>query len=151
MIHPGRDGIDENLEFSFKVNFMIQALSLTYSPLFPIMPIICAMPFFGSLFSTTKPDRIRKSIGPISSVLKRQQPYSSPARPLSQPKVNPESGKPEVVTESAILSNFPRPNLMPTLHFSLFGLQNSPPSEDTFRAKKCTNCAGPHSTDFCPC
>ncbi|KAI9032814.1 hypothetical protein CLU79DRAFT_693074 [Phycomyces nitens] len=113
------------------------------------MPIICAMPFFGSLFSTTKPDRIRKSIGPISSVLKRQQLYTTPARPFQSKVVDPP--QPEVVTESAVLSNFPRPNLMPTLHFSLFGLQNSPPSEDTFRTKKCTNCAGPHSTEFCPC
>ncbi|KAG0171891.1 hypothetical protein DFQ28_003800 [Apophysomyces sp. BC1034] len=119
------------------------------------MTILGSFPIFGSIFSSTsKPDRIRKSIGPISTVLKRQQPFStSAARPHPQVKsADYQAGpNPDVVTESSILSNFPRPNLMPTLHFSLFGLSSSPPAEDNFRMKKCSNCAGPHSTDFCPC
>jgi hypothetical protein len=126
------------------------------------MTIIGGFPLFSILSSQTKSDRIRKSIGPISSVLKRQPFSTSP--PTSAPHVNKAQADyqyfrhertkegPEVVTESSILSNYPRPNLMPTLHFSLFG---SPASDNVDgqrnSAKKCINCSGPHSTDFCPC
>jgi hypothetical protein len=122
---------------------------------------ILGFPFFSLFSSQSKPDRIRKSIGPISNVIKRQ-PFTTSSHQLTQhPHVNKATSDyfkfkqdrsshhqedPEVITESSILSNFPRPNLMPTLHFSLFG-SSSPPSE----SKKCTNCSGPHSTDFCPC
>ncbi|KAI8391191.1 uncharacterized protein BYT42DRAFT_555987 [Radiomyces spectabilis] len=127
------------------------------------MTILGSLPLFGSLFSSTsKPDRIRKSIAPISTVLKRQQPFSTSsirAYPHPHPQVkgadayhhHTGSSHTEPITESSIMSNFPRPNLMPTLHFSLFGLQSPPNSDDTFKTKKCSNCAGPHSTDFCPC
>ncbi|KAL9550006.1 hypothetical protein PS6_005767 [Mucor atramentarius] len=40
------------------------------------MTIIGTLPFFSLFSSQSKPDRIRKSIGPISTVLKRQ-PFSS--------------------------------------------------------------------------
>ncbi|KAI8876967.1 hypothetical protein K501DRAFT_326796 [Backusella circina FSU 941] len=128
------------------------------------MTIIGSLPLFSILSSQTRSDRIRKSIGPISSVLKRQPFSTSP--PTSAPHVNKATSDyhhfrqeranihdgPEVITESSILSNYPRPNLMPTLHFSLFG---SPASDNMDgqrnSAKKCSNCSGPHSTDFCPC
>jgi hypothetical protein len=133
------------------------------------MTILGSLPFFSSLFSsqTTKADRIRKSVGPISTVLKRQ-PFSSTAQ-RAVPKSSSyyqykdasnnantasASAGPEVITENSILSNFPRPNLMPTLHFSLFGYQS--PTESGTNTRKttlttCNNCTGPHSTDFCPC
>ncbi|KAG2216702.1 hypothetical protein INT45_001195 [Circinella minor] len=55
------------------------------------------------------------------------------------------------ITEQSILGAFPRPNLSPTLHFSIFTNhfdgKSSPLKDDS----KCGNCSGPHSTDFCPC
>ncbi|CEP10724.1 hypothetical protein [Parasitella parasitica] len=129
------------------------------------MTILGGLPFL-SIFSTqSKPDRIRKSIGPISTVLKRQ-PFSSTSQRALPKSSNYYQYKdtgasntnncnkgPEVVTENSILSNFPRPNLMPTLHFSLFGGYQSPTEGDKSRraASQCNNCSGPHSTDFCPC
>ncbi|KAI7896961.1 uncharacterized protein EV154DRAFT_490007 [Mucor mucedo] len=130
------------------------------------MSILGNLPFFCLFSSQSKPDRIRKSIGPISSVLKRQ-PFSTTnqrALPKSsgyyQYKQDNTAGAsnsykagPEVVTENSILSNFPRPNLMPTLNFSLFGYP-SPTDDGTGRRSgttTCNNCTGPHSTDFCPC
>lgn len=135
------------------------------------MTILGSLPLFGSLFSsqTTKADRIRKSVGPISTVLKRQQPFSTTSQRAlpksssyyqykdtssSTNNAQQAASGPEVVTESSILSNFPRPNLMPTLHFSLFGYQS--PTESGTNTRKttlttCNNCTGPHSTDFCPC
>ncbi|KAI7872743.1 hypothetical protein BDF14DRAFT_1748353 [Spinellus fusiger] len=111
------------------------------------MAFLTSIPFIGSMLAS-KTDHIRKSIVPISTVLKRQSPFSPSSRPLTQKSAH--DSPQEVVTEISVLNDFPRPNLMPTLHFSLFGLQNSPP-QATFYAKKCTNCAGPHSTEFCPC
>lgn len=128
------------------------------------MTIIASLPFFSLFSSQSKPDRIRKSIGPISTVLKRQPFSSTSQRALPKSSSyyqykdagssNTNSSKgPEVVTENSILSNFPRPNLMPTLHFSLFGGYQSPTEDDQTRrsASQCNNCSGPHSTDFCPC
>ena len=125
------------------------------------MTILGNLPLFGSLFTQqTKSDRIRKSIGPISTVLKRQPFSSSSQRALpkssgyyqyKQDTSNARHSGPEVVTENSVLSDFPRPNLMPTLHLSLFGYQS--PTGDTRRTTltTCSNCTGPHSTDFCPC
>ncbi|KAI8088885.1 uncharacterized protein BX664DRAFT_331659 [Halteromyces radiatus] len=112
------------------------------------MTVLGSIPLFGSLFSTSsKPDRIRKSIQPLSNALKqRQQPYSRQAKTTTNPT--------EPITESSILNNFPRPNLNPTLHYTLFGLTNSPPDQDYPRSQQttqCSNCSGPHSTIFCPC
>lgn len=131
------------------------------------MTVIGSLPFFSLFSSQSKPDRIRKSIGPISTVLKRQ-PFSSTSQ-RALPKSSgyyqykdsstgsssggAASAGPEVVTENSILSNFPRPNLMPTLHFSLFGYQSPTEGGNSRKASSttCSNCTGPHSTDFCPC
>jgi hypothetical protein len=130
------------------------------------MTIIGGLPLFSSLFSSqSKPDRIRKSIGPISTVLKRQPFSSSSQRALPKSTyyqykqdgasagTNANTKGPELITENSILSNFPRPNLMPTLHFSLFGYQSPTDGDSNTRrsASSCNNCSGPHSTDFCPC
>lgn len=131
------------------------------------MTIIGGLPLFGSLFSSqSKPDRIRKSIGPISNVLKRQPFSSTSQRALPKSSTyyqyrqdgasagtHANNKGPELITENSVLSNFPRPNLMPTLHFSLFGYQSPTDEENTIRrsASSCSNCFGPHSTDFCPC
>ncbi|KAI8373630.1 hypothetical protein EDC96DRAFT_25685 [Choanephora cucurbitarum] len=130
------------------------------------MTIIGSLPFF-SLFSTqSKPDRIRKSIVPFSAAIKRQQFSSSSNRALpksstyyqykqdvsANSSTQARANEREVVTESSIMNNFPRPNLMPTLHLTLFGYQS--PTEDNQNrpaASSCSNCSGPHSTDFCPC
>ncbi|KAI9365194.1 hypothetical protein BD770DRAFT_378006 [Pilaira anomala] len=123
------------------------------------MTFLNSFPFFSIFSSQTKPaDRIRKSIGPISSVIKRQQPFSTTshrALPKSsnyyQYKQQETSNKgPEIVTETSILNNFPRPNLLPTLNFSLFG-GGSGSNETRRTTTVCNNCTGPHSTDFCPC
>lgn len=120
------------------------------------MSILGSVPLFGLFGSSTKSkhDRLRKSMIPISSVLKRQ-PFSTssqralPNKSSSYQQRNADNrAGPEVITESSILNSFPRPNLMPTLHFSLFG---SPNNDGKKTASKCTNCSGPHSTDFCPC
>ncbi|KAI8387369.1 hypothetical protein BD560DRAFT_382277 [Blakeslea trispora] len=130
------------------------------------MTIIGNLPLL-SLFSTqSKSDRIRKSIVPISTAIKRQQFSSSSSRALpksstyhqrrqdgsSSGSTQARANEREVVTESSIMDSFPRPNLMPTLHFSLFGYQ-SPTEDNQTRpaASSCSNCSGPHSTDFCPC
>ncbi|KAI8080247.1 uncharacterized protein B0P05DRAFT_469319 [Gilbertella persicaria] len=122
------------------------------------MTILGSLPFFSLFSNQSKSDRIRKSIGPISTVLKRQ-PFSSTTNRALPKSSNYYQYKPEepshasqakeTVTESSIMSNFPRPNLMPTLHFSLFGYQS--PTENDRRPTSCHNCSGPHSTDFCPC
>ncbi|CAO3669835.1 unnamed protein product [Umbelopsis ramanniana] len=80
---------------------------------------IFQLPVFGSIFSTTsRPDRLRKSIGPISAVLKRQQPFATTSnRQTPHKQQGPAPG--ETVTEGYILNNFPRPNLSPTLHLRL--------------------------------
>ncbi|KAI8053592.1 hypothetical protein BDF21DRAFT_431484 [Thamnidium elegans] len=126
------------------------------------MTLLGNFQFFCLFSSTSKPDRIRKSIGPISTVIKRQ-PFSSTSQralPKSsgyyQYKQDANAGAnkgPEVVTENSILSNFPRPNLMPTLNFSLFGHQSPTEGGNNRRTNTttCNNCTGPHSTDFCPC
>ncbi|ORX48526.1 hypothetical protein DM01DRAFT_1338583 [Hesseltinella vesiculosa] len=58
-----------------------------------------------------------------------------------------------VVTESSVLHSFPRPNLTPTLHFTLFTDVSTSASNDKPKAKKkqCKNCKGPHESDHCPC
>ncbi|GAN11337.1 hypothetical protein MAM1_0552d10896 [Mucor ambiguus] len=95
-----------------------------------------------TLFATTAKPFAAKSIGPISSTVLRQQqpPYST----TSTVK------KPSVVTESAVLNSFPRPNLQPTLHSSpsMFDLQVLKALNPI---QTCFNCNGPHSTEFCPC
>lgn len=129
------------------------------------MTLLGSLPFFSLFTSQSKHDRIRKSIGPISTVLKRQPFSSSSQRALPKSsgyyQYKQDSGSagasaksgPEVVTENSVLSNFPRPNLMPTLHFSLFGYQSPTEGGNNRRATSttCNNCTGPHSTDFCPC
>lgn len=134
-------------------------------PFFPVLPtlipqtIMTILTNFGAWFSSSK----AKQASIASNVLKRsQQPFtSSSVRPHPQVRTEAQyqrqqyqqSGSdPELITEGSILNAFPRPNLTPTLHFSLFGLQNSPPSGNVEgRKRRCTNCAGPHSTEFCPC
>ncbi|KAJ8653363.1 hypothetical protein O0I10_011014 [Lichtheimia ornata] len=75
---------------------------------------------------------------------------SSPGSTSSESSSSSSHGP--TITEQSILSAFPRPNLSPTLHFSIFSgnfdSNNSPRKDDKNR---CGNCAGPHSTDFCPC
>ncbi|ORY99181.1 hypothetical protein BCR43DRAFT_488865 [Syncephalastrum racemosum] len=126
-----------------------------------------SLPLFGSLFSKQTDRRLCKQVGSISTVIRQQQQqtFSSTSSARAHPSVksadfrshynNTNSNSHangETVTEGNILSAFPRPNLNPTLHFSLFGLQNSPPQQDSrSTAAQCSNCAGPHSTDFCPC
>ncbi|CAO3590601.1 unnamed protein product [Absidia cylindrospora] len=113
------------------------------------MTVLGSLPLFGSLFSTSsKPDRIRKSIQPLSNVLKqRQQPYTRQA--------TKSTNSADLITESNIMTSFPRPNLNPTLQYTLFGLSNSPPDQDypqrNRQQARCSNCSGPHSTSFCPC
>ncbi|CAO3617122.1 unnamed protein product [Cunninghamella blakesleeana] len=58
-----------------------------------------------------------------------------------------------VVTENTILSAFPRPNLTPTLHHTLF-YDNALNNNNTNQQKnkiKCKNCQGPHKSEHCPC
>ncbi|GAB5586563.1 hypothetical protein Unana1_01463 [Umbelopsis nana] len=114
---------------------------------------IFQLPVFGNIFSTTsRPDRLRKSIGPISAVLKRQQPFATTAhRQNPNKQQGPSPGEP--ITEGFVLNSFPRPNLSPTLHLRLGMFGTSATSADTSKDKqrKCSNCAGPHSSDFCPC
>lgn len=77
---------------------------------------------FASILSTSKP-LLGKAIGPLatSTIIRQQQQQSNE------------------ITESSILSSFPRPNLQPTLN-----LKN-------IKTTTCFNCEGPHSTEFCPC
>ncbi|KAI8064494.1 hypothetical protein BC940DRAFT_305866 [Gongronella butleri] len=63
-----------------------------------------------------------------------------------------------VVTETTILHSFPRPNLTPTLHYTLFADLNTSSANNGNNdrnkkktKKKCKNCQGPHETDHCPC
>ncbi|KAI8145091.1 hypothetical protein BJV82DRAFT_667000 [Fennellomyces sp. T-0311] len=62
-----------------------------------------------------------------------------------------ESNGGPTITEQSILGAFPRPNLSPTLHFSIFTGHFDGKSPSSKNNAKCANCAGPHSTDFCPC
>ncbi|KAI8093211.1 uncharacterized protein BX664DRAFT_329176 [Halteromyces radiatus] len=62
----------------------------------------------------------------------------------------------EQVTESTVLGSFPRPNLNPTLHYTLFTTASvEPPSANDKnkkkKAKKCVYCLGPHTSENCPC
>lgn len=64
------------------------------------------------------------------------------------------AGEGATITEQTILNSFPRPNLSPTLHFTVLlsaheGSSSSQKKKE--KNKKCDNCAGPHSTEFCPC
>lgn len=91
--------------------------------------------FSGLLTAAAKP--FVKTLGPVSSsVIRQQQSYTTENKP--------------VVTESAILNSFPRPNLQPTLQssnmYSLQKLKTMGSLQTT-----CTNCSGPHSTEYCPC
>ncbi|KAI9267422.1 hypothetical protein BY458DRAFT_511730 [Sporodiniella umbellata] len=114
------------------------------------MSLFGSYSFLGLLGTRSKKNC--KNIAPISTVLKRpafptatQRKISSTAPNCQPSKENTQAG-PEVVTENSVLNSFPRPNLMPTLHPSLFD------SSHTKKASsKCSNCSGPHSTDFCPC
>jgi hypothetical protein len=106
------------------------------------MTVLGGFPLFSFFSSQSRSERLRKSIGPLSSVIKRQQISH---RAIQNAKKNNEPE--EVVTENSILNNFPRPNLMPTLQFSLFGFQQAKTASFT----RCNNCSGPHSTDYCPC
>ncbi|CAO3593990.1 unnamed protein product [Absidia cylindrospora] len=56
----------------------------------------------------------------------------------------------EQVTESTVLSSFPRPNLNPTLHYTLFTTSYDS-SSNTSASKKCKHCHGPHLSENCPC
>ncbi|CAO3626656.1 unnamed protein product [Cunninghamella echinulata] len=60
-----------------------------------------------------------------------------------------------VVTENTILSAFPRPNLTPTLHHTLFSnpsLNANGNNQQQQKNKiKCKHCNGPHSSNICPC
>ncbi|KAI9276309.1 hypothetical protein BY458DRAFT_506276 [Sporodiniella umbellata] len=116
------------------------------------MSLISSISFVGFINTSAKAkhDKIRQGIKPIAFVLKRQQPFST-TTPRALPnktsyrqhhRVETNTGP---VTEKSVLDNFPRPNLMPTLHSSLFG---SPPTQ---KQTYCSNCSGPHSTEFCPC
>lgn len=93
--------------------------------------------FSGLLTAAAKP--FVKTLGPVSSSVIRQQQQQSYT-----------TDKP-VVTESAILNSFPRPNLQPTLQSSsnMYSLQML----KTMGALQvtCVNCSGPHSTEYCPC
>lgn len=97
------------------------------------------MPSLGSfttLLTTAKPF-VAKNLGPLSTNVIRQQ----------QPQHN-YTTKP-VITESAALNSFPRPNLQPTLQSSsIYSLQMMKTMRPT---QNCSSCSGPHSTDFCPC
>ncbi|KAI8981074.1 hypothetical protein BDB01DRAFT_795321 [Pilobolus umbonatus] len=77
---------------------------------------------------------VTKGLIPLSSSIIRQQNLISTEH------------KP-VVTETAILNSFPRPNLQPTLHSVI----NSHKLQGLSTIQVCTNCSGPHSTEFCPC
>ncbi|CAO3678542.1 unnamed protein product [Rhizopus stolonifer] len=113
------------------------------------MSLFSSFTFFG-IFGTSSKNNC-KNIVPISTVLKRTPFPTATQRALSSKSPNYQRSTenkagPEVITENSILNSFPRPNLMPTLHPSLFE------SNYTRKASsKCTNCSGPHSTEFCPC
>jgi hypothetical protein len=89
-----------------------------------------------TLLTTTAKPLVAKSL--VASSVVRQQPYTN------------TTNKP-VVTESAILNSFPRPNLQPTLYStsSMFNLQMLKAMSPI--PTSCFNCSGPHSTEFCPC
>ncbi|ORZ23998.1 hypothetical protein BCR42DRAFT_365072 [Absidia repens] len=57
----------------------------------------------------------------------------------------------EQVTENTVLSSFPRPNLNPTLHYTLFTTSCDTSSNSNASKKKCKHCHGPHMTENCPC
>lgn len=159
------DPLKQNLFLSLFCHVFFLFFFFVTGRLDTAMTILSSLPLFNSIFnSTSKRDRFAKQIGSFSAaVIKRQQQPFSVSAIRAHPQVKSTADTyssnrqshgpdPDIVTESSILSAFPRPNLMPTLHFSLFGLQNSPPSQDKEgRKTKCSNCAGPHSTDFCPC
>lgn len=120
------------------------------------MAVLGGFPFFSFFSSQSRSERLCKSIGPLSSVIKRQQISQRAIQNVKKRKTSTSSssassvsstGSEEVVTEYSILNNFPRPNLLPTLQFSFFGYQQQ--QARTFT--QCNNCSGPHSTDFCPC
>lgn len=94
---------------------------------------------FSTLLSSTAKPFAAKTIGPLSSkVLRDQQPQQNYI----------SSDNDAMITESAVLNLFPRPNLQPTLHSS----SNSPQLLKTMKPRSaCFNCKGPHSTEFCPC
>lgn len=110
--------------------------------LFVPLKILIKMPplsSFTSLLITAKP-LVAKSLGPLSSNVVRQQ----------QPQQNYNTNARPVITESSVLNSYPRPNLEPTLQSSpsMFSLQMLKASN---LIQSCSNCSGPHSTDFCPC
>ncbi|KAI8991904.1 hypothetical protein BDF20DRAFT_831902 [Mycotypha africana] len=128
------------------------------------MTILSGLSLFSLFSSQSKNDRLRKSIVPISNVLKRQPLSSTPQRALPKSSgfqqyrqdggasnANGNKGEPEVITENSILRNYPRPNLMPTLHYSLFGYQSPTEGNKNRTTVQCSNCSGPHSTSYCPC
>ncbi|KAI9310438.1 hypothetical protein BX666DRAFT_2032822 [Dichotomocladium elegans] len=90
----------------------------------------------------------------FSTSARVQSPAGSPGgrSTSSESSSSSYSGGP-TITEQSILSAFPRPNLSPTLHFSIFGgyFDNTSATKKDDQQKICGNCAGPHSTDFCPC
>ncbi|KAI8884178.1 hypothetical protein K501DRAFT_182859 [Backusella circina FSU 941] len=85
---------------------------------------------------------VGKQLAPISSSVIRQQTFSTNNQ---RSTVRPTR---EVITEHSILNSFPRPNLKTTLHSSALSLQML---KMTNPIQTCTNCSGPHSTEFCPC
>ncbi|KAI8980526.1 hypothetical protein BDB01DRAFT_796826 [Pilobolus umbonatus] len=97
------------------------------------------MTFISGIFSYIS-TRSTKSNG-ISSVIKRQQHNitTNLSTSITSSNNNQQENNKDVVTESAILNRFPRPNLKPTLTFK----------QTIFN--QCSNCSGPHSTHFCPC
>ncbi|CAO3653140.1 unnamed protein product [Cunninghamella blakesleeana] len=116
------------------------------------MTILGSIPIFRAFFSTgsSEKDCLRKSIQPLSNALKqRNQPYS---KATGRNNAAARAAN-ELITEANIMNTYPRPSLTPTLHYSLFGLSNSPPDHDNQRRQTtvCSNCSGPHTTSFCPC
>ncbi|CAO3650510.1 unnamed protein product [Cunninghamella echinulata] len=118
------------------------------------MTILGSIPLFRTFFSTTSSEKdcLRKSIQPLSNALKqRNQPYSQTNGRASAAA----RAANELITEANIMNTYPRPSLQPTLHYTLFGLSNSPPDDNNSSQRRqttvCSNCSGPHSSMYCPC
>jgi hypothetical protein len=91
---------------------------------------------FSGLFNATAKPFV-KNIGPLSSsVIRQQQSFTTENKPI--------------VTESAVLNSFPRPNLQPTLQSSQT-MSRLQMLKTLGATQTCFNCSGPHSTDYCPC
>lgn len=89
---------------------------------------------------------VAKSFAPLSSSIVRQQNFIT-TNYNNNNNNTIEHPKP-IITETAILNSFPRPNLQPTLHSRIL---NQRKLQGISVPQVCTNCSGPHSTEFCPC